>query len=75
MMKMVIQPTQNEILKAFTKVLEVAGYPNSQLYFEQLVPWEVESELIDEVGEDKAEEITDSNEEVTVDNENPIGNE
>ena len=75
MMKMVIQPMQNEILKAFTKVLEVAGYPNSQLYFEQLVPWEVESELIDEVGEAKAEEITDSNEEVTVDNENPIGNE
>ena len=66
--KMVIKPMQNEILKAFKTVLETNGIVDPQLYFDQLVPYEVEADMIDAVGEQKADDIINENEE-TIDNE------
>jgi hypothetical protein len=63
--KMVISPMQNEILKAFSDVLEVNGIKNPGLYFEALIPYEVEADLIESVGEEKADDMINDSEQTT----------
>jgi hypothetical protein len=55
--KLVITPMQGELLKAFGEVLEVNGIDGSTLFFEKLIPYQVEAEITEDVGEAKAEEI------------------
>lgn len=63
--EMVIAPMQEEIVKAFKKILAIVGVDDKTLRFEKLVPYEVEADMIEQVGEEKTDEIiNETNEEV-----------
>jgi hypothetical protein len=66
--EMVISPMQEEILKAFKKVLELNGIEDDTLRFEKLVPYEVEADMVEQVGEQKTDEIiNETNDEAIAD--------
>jgi hypothetical protein len=47
---MTIQPFQNLVINSLTQVLEDGGYPDTQLYFEQLTPLAILSTTAEETG-------------------------
>jgi hypothetical protein len=47
---MTIQPFQNLVINSLTAVLEEGGYPDTQLYFEQLTPLAILSTTAEETG-------------------------
>jgi hypothetical protein len=73
--EMVIGPMQEEIIKAFKKVLALVGIDDKTLRFEKLVPYEVEADMVEQVGEQKADEIiNETNEEAVDDTLQPTSN-
>jgi hypothetical protein len=66
-MKMVINPMQNEILRAFKTVLEINGIVDPQLYFEALVPYEIEADMVDKVGQANTDEMINESEQTVED--------
>jgi hypothetical protein len=65
--EMVISPMQEEILKAIKQVLDINGIDDESLRFEKLVPYEVEAEMVEQVGEAKTDEIINETNEEAID--------
>jgi hypothetical protein len=65
--EMVISPMQEEIIKAFKKILALVGVDDKTLRFEKLVPYEVEADMVEQVGEEKADEIINETNEEAID--------
>ena len=57
---MVINPVQGELIKIFQGILEYNGVDGRELYFSQLVPFTIMSDLIDSVGAQDAKEMIEN---------------
>jgi hypothetical protein len=55
---MVISPVQKELLDTFKALLEYNGVDATGILFDPLVPFEVKKDLVDSVGTEEAEDIT-----------------
>jgi hypothetical protein len=55
---MVVSPVQKELLDSFTTLLEYNNVDATGMLFDPLVPFEVKKDLIDSVGTEEAEDIT-----------------
>lgn len=57
---MVIAPIQQELLEAFKQILEYNGADAEGMLFDPLVPYSVKQEIVESVGEDKAQDIIEA---------------
>ena len=79
--KMVIVPMQGELLRIFNTVLAINGIPGDKIYFEKLVPYEIEAQIKNDVGAPAADQIiqdqgqNQTDKPVTDQTVQPIGNE
>lgn len=73
---MTINPFQNLVINFLTNALEIGGYSETELYFEQLTPLVILSETAEETGQTVDEVQDDINEEgenpAAIENEEPI---
>lgn len=56
---MVISPTQKELLEAFESILQYNGLVTEGIMFDPLVPFTIQQDMIDSVGQAKADDIVE----------------